>query len=121
MTDQTLPYHLGHVAVYVSFNNDFPPRANSRKDVALLRAANRALVRKAAGAADEVTKDKDSGIENDPNAWSDDPRYIIDLIKRVTQVSIKSAALVASLPALNESASSKAILKVERDVECVLK
>ncbi len=52
MTDQTLPYHLGHVAVYVSINNDFPPRANSRKDVALLRAANRALVRKAAGAAD---------------------------------------------------------------------
>lgn len=69
----------------------------------------------------EVTKDKDSGIENDPNAWSDDPRYIIDLIKRVTQVSIKSAALVASLPALNESASSNAISKVERDVECVLK
>ncbi len=69
----------------------------------------------------EVTKDKDSGIENDPNAWSDDPRYIIDLIKRVTQVSIKSAALVASLPALNEFTSSKEIFRAERDVECVLK
>jgi predicted helicase len=69
----------------------------------------------------EVTKDKDSGIENDPNAWSDDPRYIIDLIKRVTQVSIKSVALVASLPALNEFTSSKEIFRAERDVECVLK
>lgn len=69
----------------------------------------------------EVTKDNDSGIENDPNAWSDDPRYIIDLIKRVTQVSIKSAALVASLPALNEFTSSKEIFRAERDVECVLK
>lgn len=46
--------------------------------------------------------DKDTGIRNDPNEWSDDPRYIVDLIKRVVQVSVETVAIVKSLPALNE-------------------
>lgn len=50
-----------------------------------------------------VTVDKASGIKNDPNAWSDDPRYIVDLIGRIVRVSIESGRIVKSLPALNES------------------
>src|SRR5699024_7158033 len=41
----------------------------------------------------QVTKDKKSGIVNDPNAWADEhgnPQYIIDLIKKVTTVSIET-------------------------------
>jgi predicted helicase len=49
-----------------------------------------------------VTVDKASGIRNDPNAWSDDPRYIVDLLKRIVRVSVESARIVKSLPALNE-------------------
>ncbi|MFM6252597.1 MAG: type ISP restriction/modification enzyme, partial [Dolichospermum sp.] len=36
----------------------------------------------------KVTKDKDSGIVNDPNHWSEDPRYIVDLVKRIVRVSM---------------------------------
>ena len=48
----------------------------------------------------EVTTDKDSGIVNDPNEFSDDPRYIIDLFKRVVTVSVETLAIVRTLPAL---------------------
>jgi predicted helicase len=47
-----------------------------------------------------VTKDKESGITNDANQWSDDPRYIVDLIKRVVTVSVESVKVVAGLPSL---------------------
>ena len=50
-----------------------------------------------------VTTDKPSGIRNDPNDWSDDPRYIVDLLKRIVRVSLESVRLVATLPPLNES------------------
>ena len=50
-----------------------------------------------------VTTDKASGIKNDPNEWSDDPRYIVDLIKRIVRVSLESVRIVASLPALQEA------------------
>ena len=46
-----------------------------------------------------ITTDKDSGITNDPNEWSDDPRYIVDLVKRVVAVSLETNKLVAQLPA----------------------
>ncbi len=52
-----------------------------------------------------VTTDKDSGIVNDPNDWCDeqgDPRYIIDLVKRVIRVSIETMEIVKTLPAINE-------------------
>jgi predicted helicase len=49
-----------------------------------------------------VTQDKESKIVNDPNEWSDDPRYIIDLVKRIVRVSIETNRIVATLPALNE-------------------
>lgn len=47
-----------------------------------------------------VTIDKDSGIKNDPNEWSEDPRYIIDLVKRVVRVSIETVRIVNNLPKL---------------------
>jgi predicted helicase len=50
----------------------------------------------------QLTRDKDSGITNNPNDWSDDPRYIIDLIKRIVRVSVESVKIVNSLPPLNE-------------------
>ncbi|BCX46409.1 helicase [Haloferula helveola] len=56
----------------------------------------------------QVTVDKKSGIKNDPNDWCrehDDPRYIIDLLKRVTRVSLETNKIVAALPALNERTS----------------
>jgi predicted helicase len=50
----------------------------------------------------KFTKDKDSGITNDPNDWSDDPRYIVDLVKRIVRVSVETVRIVKNLPALNE-------------------
>ena len=50
-----------------------------------------------------VKTDKDSGVVNDPNDWCDehgDPRYIIDLIKRIVTVSVKTMEIVDSLPEL---------------------
>jgi len=48
----------------------------------------------------KVTKDKESGIENNPNEFSEDPRYILDLVKRVVTVSIETLAIVRNLPNL---------------------
>jgi predicted helicase len=51
----------------------------------------------------QVKTDKDSGIVNDPNKWGrehGDPRYIVDLIKRVTRVSVETMKIVDSLPSL---------------------
>lgn len=53
----------------------------------------------------QVTTDKDSGIVNDPNEWSDDPRYVFDLLRRIIRVSLDTVAIINSLPALEESAA----------------
>jgi predicted helicase len=54
----------------------------------------------------QITKNKDSGIVNNPNDWSDDPHYIVDLVKRIVRVSMESVAIVNSLPPLNEQQQS---------------
>lgn len=46
----------------------------------------------------QVKTDKDSGIENDPNEWSDDPNYIVKLLKKVVYVSLESVKIIDSLP-----------------------
>ena len=54
----------------------------------------------------QVKSDKDSGIVNDPNDWGTEignPRYIIDLVKRVTTVSVETMAIVRALPPLEEA------------------
>ncbi len=50
----------------------------------------------------KVTTDKKSGIVNDPNEYSDDPRYIVDLVERVITVSMRTLDIVDSLPPLDE-------------------
>ena len=54
----------------------------------------------------QVQTDKSSGIVNDPNDWCDevgDPRYIIDLVKRIVTVSVETVRIVNSLPPLKIS------------------
>ena len=48
----------------------------------------------------QVKTDKKSGITNDPNSYSDDPRYIIDLVQRITTVSVRTVEVVEGLPPL---------------------
>lgn len=50
-----------------------------------------------------VTTDKNSGITNDPNDWSDDPRYIFDLVHRIVRVSVETVKIVKNLPPLEEA------------------
>ena len=50
----------------------------------------------------KFTKDKDSGIINNPNDWSEDPHYIVNLVKRIVRVSLETVRIVKSLPGLNE-------------------
>lgn len=48
----------------------------------------------------QVKKDKASGIVNDPNDWADEvgnPRYIVDLIGKVTRVAIETNRIVKEL------------------------
>lgn len=48
-----------------------------------------------------VTTDKKSGITNDPNDWADEvgnPRYILDLLLSVINVSVQSVGIVEGLP-----------------------
>ena len=54
----------------------------------------------------QLKKDKETGIVNDPNEWSDDPRYIIDLLKRVIRVSVETVKIVNNLPPLEASQES---------------
>jgi predicted helicase len=52
----------------------------------------------------EVSTDKASGITNDPNDWATEhgqPRYIFDLLRRVVTVSMRTLAIVDSLPPLD--------------------
>ena len=53
-----------------------------------------------------IKTDKASGIVNDPNQWGlerGEPRYILDLIKRVVTVSVRTVEIVAGLPSLEET------------------
>lgn len=50
----------------------------------------------------QVKVDKDSKIQNDPNDWSEDPKYILNLVKRIVRVSIESVKITGALPPLKE-------------------
>ena len=53
-----------------------------------------------------VRIDKDSRIVNDPNQWGlerGEPRYILDLVKRVVSVSVRTVQIVSALPSLEET------------------
>lgn len=51
----------------------------------------------------QITTHKDSGIVNDPNDWAkevDNPRYILDLLLSVINVSVQTMGIVNGLPKL---------------------
>jgi predicted helicase len=51
----------------------------------------------------QVTTHKESGIKNDPNDWAkevDKPRYILDLLLSIINVSVKTVEIVENLPAV---------------------
>ncbi len=48
-----------------------------------------------------ITTHKESGIRNDPNDWAQEvgnPRYILDLLLSVIEVSVRSVEIVEGLP-----------------------
>lgn len=49
-----------------------------------------------------VTTDSKSGIVNDPNDYSPDPRYIVDLVERVITVSMRTLDIMDALPPIEE-------------------
>ena len=55
----------------------------------------------------QIRTDKASGIVNDPNEYSDDSRYIVDLVKSVVTVAMQTLEIVAQLPSLGEMPQPK--------------
>ena len=54
----------------------------------------------------QIKTDKASGIVNDPNDWATEhgnPRYILDLVKRIVTVSLETVRIVRNLPPLDEA------------------
>jgi len=52
----------------------------------------------------QVTIDKKSGIENNPNDWAEEvgnPRYILDLLLSIINVSVQTVDIVNNLPKLD--------------------
>lgn len=57
----------------------------------------------------QVKTDKASGIVNDPNDWSrevGDPRYILDLLRRIVTVSVETVRIVGALPPIDFDAAT---------------
>ena len=51
----------------------------------------------------QIKVDKKSGLKNDPNDWSDEvgnPRYILDLLLSIINVSVQTVDIVNDLPEL---------------------
>ena len=48
-----------------------------------------------------VTTNSESGIVNDPNTWSDDPHYILNLLSRVIKMSVETQKIITTLPKLD--------------------
>lgn len=48
----------------------------------------------------QVTRDRKSGILDDPNDYSDDPKYIFNLLLRIINVSVQTVDLINQLPPL---------------------
>ena len=45
-----------------------------------------------------VTRDRESGLVNDPNAWFSKPEDLIAAIRRIVHLSVETARIVAGLP-----------------------
>ena len=46
----------------------------------------------------KITRDRSSGIINDPNGWFENPRDLITAIERIIYVSVESARIIEGLP-----------------------
>jgi len=71
----------------------------------------------------QVTIHPDSKIKNDPNDWCQEqgsPRYIVDLVKRIVTVSLKTLDIVESLPHWEPEASPQSAEQGE-DTEDMVK
>ena len=56
----------------------------------------------------QVSIDKNSDIKNDPNEYcneSKDPQYILNLLKKVINLSVQSVKIINSLPEIEEITS----------------
>ena len=49
----------------------------------------------------QVKKDKKSGIVDDPNEFSNNPKYIFNLLLSIINVSMQTIHLIESLPSLD--------------------
>ena len=64
-------------------------------------------------------KGEGSGIKNDPNDWATEvgnPRYILDLLLSIINVSVQTVDIVNSLPALNETLGVKSAEKSDAKI-----
>ena len=46
----------------------------------------------------KITRDKESGIVNDPNGWFENPRDLVTAIERIVYVSVESTRIIEGLP-----------------------
>ena len=61
-----------------------------------------------------IGRDKESSIVNDPNGWFADPRYPIASIRRIVQVGVGTARIVASQFAQLDSQDKGGVLAALR-------
>ena len=61
-----------------------------------------------------ITRDKESGIVNDPNGWFDDPQDLLAAIRRIVHVSVETVRIVEHLPEPFEAPSRGGILAALR-------
>ena len=63
----------------------------------------------------QVKVDKKSGIKNDPNDWSkevDNPRYILDLLLSVINVSVQTVEIVENLPIFEVESNAQEVAAI---------
>ena len=61
-----------------------------------------------------ITRDKESGIVNDPNGWFDDPHDLMTAIRRIVHVSVETVRIVEHLPEAFESPNRGGVLAALR-------
>jgi len=64
-----------------------------------------------------VKQNSARGIWNNPNQWSEDHRYVIELIKRVVRVSVETVLTVAGLPKVFETETNEHLASHQTPVE----
>jgi hypothetical protein len=65
----------------------------------------------------QVKTDKASGIVNDPNRWAaeaGDPRYVVDLLRRIITVSVETVSIVNAMPPLTPFSPNTVQLELQR-------